>query len=106
MKLNIETKSKLSNSYKFRLVEKAIKSGLIFGAGHIKKNGSPRLGKYRGGVKIGVTGRGAKHDPKDHGHFKVYDMTIKNYRKINSNTLFYIKFFDVETGNNKTLNII
>lgn len=106
MKLNKKTKSKLINSYKFRLLEKAIKSGFIFGAGHIKKDGSPRFGKYRGGVKIGVTGRGAKHNPKDHGHFKVYDMTINDFRKINSNTLFYIKFFDVEKEKTQTINII
>tara|TARA_Y100000114_G_scaffold141452_1_gene147226 strand:+ start:819 stop:1139 length:321 start_codon:yes stop_codon:yes gene_type:complete len=106
MKLNIKTKSKISNSYKFRLVEKAVKTGLIFGAGHIKKDGTPRFGKYRGGVKIGVKGTGAKHDPNKHGHFKVFDMTINDFRKINSNTLFYIKFFDVDTGNKKTINII
>tara|TARA_R100001443_G_C3302117_1_gene165549 strand:- start:304 stop:624 length:321 start_codon:yes stop_codon:yes gene_type:complete len=106
MKLNIETKAKLSKSYKFRLVEKAVKTGFIFGAGFIKKDGSIRTGKFRGGVKIGVKGTGPKHNPEKHGHFKVFDMTIKDFRKINSNTLFYIKFFDVDTGNNKTINII
>jgi len=95
----------MKNKYKFDLLKKAVKTGLIFGAGHIKKDGSLRLGKYRGGVKIGVKGTGAKHNPKDHGHFKVFDLTINDFRKINSNTLFYIKFFDVEKKKTQTINI-
>tara|TARA_X000001388_G_C2135869_1_gene86803 strand:- start:61 stop:351 length:291 start_codon:yes stop_codon:yes gene_type:complete len=96
----------MNNKLKFNLLKKAVKTGFIFGAGFIKKDGTVRTGKFRGGVKIGVKGTGPKHNPKDHGHFKVYDMTINDFRKINSNTLFYIKFFDVEKEKTQTINII
>lgn len=61
--------------------------GRVFGVTFVKKNGDVRDMGARLGVKKGVTGAGMKYNPADHDLITAFDMTKKNFRMINLQTL-------------------
>ena len=86
----------MNKKLKFDLLTKASKSGNIFGATFIKKNKfnkveEYRSGAFRGGVKIGVNGKGLNYDPRKFNNVIVWDMNKNGYRTIKADNLKYLK---------------
>lgn len=70
-----------------RLYDKIKRTGCIFNAEFIKKDGTLRSMTCRTGVKKYVTGGGMRYKPLDRGYLSVYDIQAKGYRLINLDTL-------------------
>ena len=87
----------MNTELKFDLLTKATKSGNIFGATFVKKNTfnkvkEYRSGAFRGGVKIGVTGKGLNYDPSKFHNVIVWDMNKNGFRTIKAENLKYLRF--------------
>jgi len=66
--------------------------GKIFGVTFVKRTtGDLRNMSARLGVSKGVTGEGLKYDPESKQLMTVYDMHKKQYRMLNTETLFQLK---------------
>ena len=61
--------------------------GRVFTATFVKKNGETRRMNARLGVRKGVTGKGLKFSPEEHGLITVFDMKKNAHRMINLETL-------------------
>ena len=65
--------------------------GKIFGVAFVKRTtGDVRNMSARLGVSKGVTGEGLKYDPESKQLLTVYDMHKKQYRMLNTETLFQL----------------
>ena len=65
--------------------------GKIFGVAFVKRTtGDIRNMSARLGVSKGVTGEGLKYDPESKQLLTVYDMHKKQYRMLNTETLFQL----------------
>ena len=87
----------MNTKLKFDLLTKAAKSGSIFGATFIKKNTfnkvkEYRSGAFRGGVKIGITGKGLNYKPSEVFNVIVWDMNKNGFRTIKAENLKYLRF--------------
>jgi len=76
---------------KFDLLTKASKSGNIFGVAFVKTNGEIRSGAFRGGVKIGINGKGLNYKPSKVFNVIVWDMNKNGFRTIKAENLKYLK---------------
>ena len=81
----------MNKKLKFDLLTKASKSGNIFGVAFVKNNGEIRSGAFRGGVKIGITGKGLNYDPRKFNNVIVWDMNKNGFRTIKADNLKYLK---------------
>jgi hypothetical protein len=70
-----------------RICENLKKSGHIFTAYFLKKDGTYRKMNCRGGVKIGVNGLGLKYNPSDYGLVCVWDIKKRAHRMIDASTI-------------------
>jgi len=82
----------MNTKLKFDLLTKATKSGNIFGATFVKTNKELRTGAFRGGVKIGVTGKGLNYKPANVFNVIVYDMNKGGFRTIKAENLKQLRF--------------
>lgn len=82
----------MNTKLKFDLLTKATKSGNIFGATFVKTNKEIRTGAFRGGVKIGVTGKGLNYKPSNVFNVIVYDMNKNGFRTIKAENLKQLRF--------------
>ena len=82
----------MNTKLKFDLLTKASKSGNIFGATFVKNNKELRSGAFRGGVKIGVTGKGLNYKPSKVFNVIVYDMNKGGFRTIKAENLKQLRF--------------
>ncbi len=64
--------------------------GKFFVVRFIKKDGSVRTMNARTGVRKGVKGIGLKFSPENKGLTTVFDVTKKQYRFVNMNTVLSI----------------
>ena len=81
----------MNKKLKFDLLTRASKSGNIFGVSFVKTNGEIRSGAFRGGVKIGVTGKGLNYKPSKVFNVIVWDMNRNGFRTIKAENLKYLK---------------
>ena len=82
----------MNTKLKFDLLTKATKTGSIFGATFVKTNKEVRTGAFRGGVKIGVTGKGLNYKPSNVFNVIVYDMNKSGFRTIKAENLKQLRF--------------
>lgn len=81
----------MNTKLKFDLLTKASKSGNIFGVSFVKTNGEIRSGAFRGGVKIGINGKGLNYKPSNVFNVIVWDMNRNGFRTIKADNLKYLK---------------
>jgi hypothetical protein len=75
-----------------------IKSGRIFSAEFIKKDGTTRKIVARSGVRkyLRPNAKPQTYDPRERGYFPVYDLQKKDYRLLNIQTITVINRKTVE----------
>jgi hypothetical protein len=62
-------------------------NGKFFSVEFVKKDGSTRTMIGRTGVRQGLTGQGLNFSPEQRGLVVVYDVQVKGYRMVNTNTV-------------------
>lgn len=75
-----------------------IKSGRIFSAEFVKKNGSVRRMVGRTGVKkyLKPNAKPQAYDPRERGYIPVYDLLKKDYRLLNVQTIITLNKQEVK----------
>ena len=75
-----------------------IKSGRIFSAEFVKKDGSVRLMVGRTGVKkyLKPNAKPQAYDPRERGYIPVYDLLKKDYRLLNVQTIITLNKQEVK----------
>jgi hypothetical protein len=71
-------------------------NGRFFSVRFIKKDGSLRKMTCKKVVKKAINGKGAKYNALERGYLPVYDVSKKEYRTLNFNTLTRFKLNGVD----------
>lgn len=71
-------------------------NGRFFSVRFIKKDGSLRKMTCKKVVKKAINGNGAKYNALERGYLPVYDLSKKEYRTLNFNTLMQFKLNGVD----------
>jgi hypothetical protein len=66
-------------------------NGRFFSVRFIKKDGSLRKMTCKKVVKKAINGKGAKYNALERGYLPVYDVSKKEYRTLNFNTLMQVQ---------------
>lgn len=88
----------MSNSINTKRALEIMKSGRIFTAEFIKKDGSTRRILCRTGVKkyLRPNAKPQTYNPRERGYLPVYDLQKKDYRLLNIQTIISVNHIKIE----------